>query len=402
MPKLHIAIFTDQNPGSLGGSQASVMLQKKFLEHAGHKVTVIAPQGDNPPAPGIITYPSLPLTPNREFAFTFRVFRSLKIAEHKLANQKTKVDLVHIQADNWGAIIGNLFGTRHKLPIVNTMHTNLDYALRKLLGPIFSPVTCWVLSLAYQSSGLPNGKVTTNPWVYLRSITSNAQVILSPSQHFANLAMKNGVAEVIDVLPNGVDDKFVNLDLDLPPKPKHEPGSAVTFIWSGRINPEKRIMVFLQAAKLANLNASYKIYGSGTQLEEAERFVEQHKLDDQVKFMGRLTHNDMLLEMRNADVLVQTSVGFETQGMTVYEAGVMGTPSVICDHNIAGDIPEDSYWLVKDESVEALADAIKIAAQDVEQNRSKHIDLRRSMLQSKITELQLAYYDRAIKLHQAK
>jgi glycosyltransferase involved in cell wall biosynthesis len=229
-----------------------------------------------------------------------------------------------------------------------------------------------------------------------------ADLVLAPSQHFAELAMRNNVSKVIEVLPNGVDDKFALTDLALPPKLPHTAGQPVTLLWCGRISAEKRIMTFLEAMKMAKVNAIVKIYGSGTQLDEAMKYVEVHKLGKKIKFMGRLSHNDMLLEMREVDIMVQTSVGFETQGMTVYEAGVMGTPSIICDHNIAGDIPKDSYWLVADESAEALARTITEACQDVEQNRSKVIDLRAKMLQSKITELQVDYYKKAIRAHSAR
>lgn len=400
---MHIAIFVDQNPASLGGSQASVSLQLKFLQLAGHRVTVVAPKGNTPPAPGVLTYPSLPLTLNQEFSFTFRIKRSLKVVNEKFEKLGYPIDVVHIQADNWGAAIGVKFARQHDLPLLFTMHTNLAYALNKFVGPAGTKFASFLLSSGYRlQTGLPGSKITTDPWGYLQSITKLADLVLAPSQHFADLAMRNNVSKVIEVLPNGVDDKFALTDLALPPKPAHVAGQPVTLLWCGRISAEKRIMTFLEAMKLAKVNAIVKIYGSGTQLDEAMRFVESHKLGKQIKFMGRLSHNDMLLEMREVDIMVQTSVGFETQGMTVYEAGVMGTPSIICDHNIAGDIPNDSYWLVADESAQALAKTITEACRDVEQNHSKVIDLRAKMLQSKITELQVAYYKKAIKAHGSK
>lgn len=400
---LHIAIFTDQNPASLGGSQASVTLQKKFLEAAGHRVTVFAPKGNTPPAPGVVTYPSLPLTLNGEFSFTFRIRKSLKVVNRKYQQLALPVDLVHVQADNWGASLGNKFAQQHNLPLVYTLHTNMAYALNKFVGKAGSKFVSFLLSSGYRfQTGIKNARVTTDPWKYQASITANADLVLAPSQHFADLAMKHGVAERIEVLPNGVDDKFAAKHSADIAKPKHVKGSPVELLWCGRISPEKRIMVFLEAMKLSKCNAVAKIYGSGQQLDEAQRYVQTHKLDKKVKFMGRLSHNDMLLEMRDADVLVQTSVGFETQGMTVYEAGVMGTPSIICDHNIASDVPADSYWLVADESAQALAEAITQACTDVEADRSKKIDLRAKMLQSKITELQLKYYAEALKAFKTK
>lgn len=400
---MHVVIFTDQNPASLGGNQASVSLQKRFLEFAGHRVSVVTAKGDHAPAPGVITYPSLPLTLNREFAFTLRIKRAVKVTEERLSKLGVPVDVVHIQADNWGAAIGNLFAAKHNLPVVYTLHTNLDYALKKIVGDLGAKTTALALSAGNKFlGGLKGSKITTDSWEYLAIITRNADLVLAPSQHFANLAMKHNVSKNISVLPNGVDDKFATTDLKIAPKATHKSGDPVTLIWCGRISPEKRIMVFLEAVKLAKVNALVKIYGTGSQLEDAEKFVDANRLGKTVKFMGRLSHNDMLLEMSAADIMVQTSVGFETQGMTVYEAGVMGTPSIICDHNIAGDIPEGSYWLVDDESAQSLAKTLKKACADVENNRSKVIDLREKMLQSRITELQVSYYKQAIRAHRAK
>lgn len=400
---MHVAIFLDQNPATLGGAQASVMLQKKYLEQLGHRVTVVAPQGDYPPAPGILTYPSIPLTINREFSFTFRIRHSLKVINQKFDQLGVAVDLVHNQADNWGAALATLFAKQHDLPLVFTMHTNLDYALRKFVGAGFAKVLSLALSSGYKFGAKENqSKVTTDLWRYLKTLASAADLVLTPSQHFANLAKAHDVAKDIQVLPNGVDDELAETSFAIKTKPEHLASEPTSLLWCGRISPEKRIMVLLKAMTLAKVNVELKVFGSGNQLEEAQRYVKLHKLGKKVHFMGRLNHQEMLLEMRKADVLVQTSVGFETQGMTVYEAGVMGTPSIICDHNIAADIPQDGCWLVADESAEALAESLKQASLAVESNQSKKIDLRKTMLQSRIVKLQLDYYQRAITLHDNK
>ena len=107
----------------------------------------------------------------------------------------------------------------------------------------------------------------------------------------------------------------------------------------------------------------------------------------------------MLRQLASADALIQTSVGFETQGMTVYEAGVVGTPSVLCDWNIADDLPADSYWRVDDQSVEALATTIREAYEDLKAGSGKQIDLRGEMFQSELYKKSIAIYERAIAAH---
>lgn len=400
--RLHIAIFLDQNPGTLGGAQASVVLQKKYLELAGHRVTICAPHGDFPPAPGVLTYPSLPLTLNREFAFTLQASRAIRHLNRKFASIADTIDIVHVQADNWGAAIGVRFAREHNLPLVNTLHTNLEYAVQKILGKRIGQLSVLALSTGFALvSKVPGLKSTKSAWRYLRQISKSSQMVFAPSLHFAQLAMNHGVATKIHPLSNGVDDKFATIELPAKPKKTAKDAPKVSLLWCGRVSDEKRIMPFLKAVDLAAVDCDVRVYGTGSQLAEAEAFVAKQGLSDRVKFLGRVSHNDMLLEMKEVDVLVQTSVGFETQGMTVYEAGVMGTPSVICDHNIAADLPDNSYWLVEDESVAALAKAIKTAVWDVKAGNPKHIDLRSQMLQSKLSERTLELYRQAIKLHAA-
>jgi 1,2-diacylglycerol 3-alpha-glucosyltransferase len=122
---MHILIFLDQNPASLGGVQASVLLQQKYLERAGHKVTVAAPSSKFPPKAGQILYPSFPLTPNREYAATARLTQAYNFIVAQLAKQDQPVDVVHVQADWWGALLGVGFAKRQNLPLVHTLHTQL-------------------------------------------------------------------------------------------------------------------------------------------------------------------------------------------------------------------------------------------------------------------------------------
>ncbi len=47
---MHVVMFGDQHLESLGGAQVSMRLQRRFLEKAGHTVTVVAPRMHGPRA----------------------------------------------------------------------------------------------------------------------------------------------------------------------------------------------------------------------------------------------------------------------------------------------------------------------------------------------------------------
>ena len=397
---MHILIFLDQNPASLGGVQASVLLQQKYLERAGHRVTVAAPASrfGKRSKPGQIIYPSIPLTPNREYNACVNLGGAYRQIVSEIAAMGEPVDVVHVQADWWGALLGVGFAQRQNLPLVNTLHTNLIIGVNKVVGIIGARFLFWLHSEVFGRwvEGRPwLGSV--NGWRYLRQICSRSSVVIAPSGHFARLVREMAVAADPVVIPTGVDDASLEGIIG---EPKARPTDAeVLFAWSGRFSHEKRMMEFLEAFKRASVPAKVQFFGGGPLEKQARTFIQDNGLSSQMEIVGRVTHEEMLRRLASADALIQTSVGFETQGMTVYEAGVVGTPSVICDWNIADDLPEDSHWRVSGQSVEALAEAIATTYADISEGRAKAIDLRGLMYQSQLYQRSIEVYQRAIAAH---
>jgi glycosyltransferase involved in cell wall biosynthesis len=392
---MHVVIFLDQNPASLGGVQASVLLQQKYLELAGHKVTVCAPKSRFKAAPGQIAYPSFPLSLNREYAATANLNGAYAHVVSELQKQGVPVDVVHVQADWWGALLGVLFAKRQNLPLVHTLHTQLMIGASLVVGAVGARFLIWLHSEVYcrfveerPFAGHGHG------WKYLAQVASRAQAVIAPSGHFARLAKAMGVASHIDVVPTGVDDVAL---AGLYKSPRSATDDyPVRFAWSGRFSSEKRLMEFLEAYKLADVPAVVRIYGSGPLERRARNFIKHNGLEERAIIVGRVTHQQMLTELASADALIQTSVGFETQGLTVTEAGVVGTPSVLCDWNIADDLPAESFWKVPNPSIAALAQTIRQAHADILAGRSKRIDLRNELFQSVLCQKSVDIYQRAI------
>jgi len=403
---MHILIFLDQNPASLGGVQASVLLQQKYLERAGHRVTVAAPASKfgKRSKPGQIIYPSFPLTLNREYNATARLTAAYRQIRAEILAIGEPVDVVHVQADWWGALLGAGYAVRENLPLVNTLHTNLIIGASKVVGIFGARFLFWLHSEYFGRwvDGRPwQGSV--NGWKYLRQISSRSSMVIAPSGHFARLAREMSVATQLEVVPTGVDDAALEGILSELGKAPQPTAQDVTFVWSGRFSHEKRMMEFLQAFRKANVPAKVKIFGNGPLESKARDFIAQNGLADRVTIVGRVSHEEMLRQLAQADALIQTSVGFETQGMTVYEAGVVGTPSVLCDWNIADDLPAESHWRVADsgptQEVAELAKAITTAYNDLVAGNGKHIDLRGEMFQSELYKKSIEIYDRAIVAH---
>ncbi|MFM2411855.1 MAG: hypothetical protein RLZZ587_188, partial [Actinomycetota bacterium] len=104
-----------------------------------------------------------------------------------------------------------------------------------------------------------------------------------------------------------------------------------------------------------------------------------------------LPYRDTLQVIANADVLVQSSNGFETQGMTVTEALALGTHVVVVDSDIASELPVGGYSLTKNDSASALAEALDSCHQRA--TRQQDSDFRGQFMQSARTSEMIGVYN---------
>ncbi|WP_431790384.1 glycosyltransferase [Microbacterium paraoxydans] len=372
---MHVVFFADQHLDSLGGAQVSMRLQRTFLERAGHTVTVVAPRmharrDDAAPSEGNVDLPSLPITLDREYAMTWPGRATDRALDRAMAH-RPPVDLVHVQADFWGAFIGHRFAARHGIPVVHTMHNRVDVglaAVTPLHRPVLAVLNLWRRT-ALRGIGVPVGG--SDGWSYLRGLAAGAAAVTAPSGHFARRLEQNGVARTVDVVWNGIDDDVRAQTLAAAPA-ERTPGRP-RFVWLGRMSPEKRLLPFLQAWVDAGIDAELEVIGGGGQRAAAERIVAGRA---DVRFAGRLSYAQTLERIAAADALVQTSIGFETQGMTPFEAATLGTPSVVCDPDIAAEL-QGGLWAVpttdpaargrdlEAQRIEALAATLRQAAADI-------------------------------------
>ncbi|WP_295831142.1 glycosyltransferase [uncultured Microbacterium sp.] len=385
---MHVVMFADQHLESLGGAQVSMRLQKRFLERAGHVVTVVAPRphresgGDQ----AYLDLPSIAITPDREYALAWPGARTDRFLDAEMA-ARLPVDVVHVQADFWGAFIGHRYAARHGLPVVHTMHNRVDVGI-EATAPfprvVLRALNAWARRAlpgvaaartgarggGAESGTAPRGarespgpsRGPTDGWTFLRQLARLSRAVTAPSSHFARRLEAHGVAEVVDVIWNGIDDDVLDAALSAEAS-ERRPGRP-RFIWLGRMSPEKRLLPFLEAVIASGIEAEVEIVGGGAQLRAARRLVERSSPAASIIFAGRLPYTETLRRLADADAVVQTSIGFETQGMTVFEAASLGTPAVVSDPDIAAELGS-GVWAVADATVPALAEALRTAAADI-------------------------------------
>ena len=355
-------MFSDQHADSLGGVQVSLRLQKRFLEKAGHTVTVCAPKmhREHPGDPDYVDTPSVPITLDREYSMTLVSRRTDRFLDAALAT-RPPVDIVHVQADYWGAMLGYRYAARHGIRTVHTFHNHMEFGIEQVV-PFPRLAVRGLLWWQHRVLKPTRSRLAPSAWSFLNELAVRADASTAPSGHFASLLERKGVAADVDVIWTGADDAVVEEVLaDAVPRQRSRP----LFVWMGRMSAEKRILEYLEAIRVADVDAEFRLYGAGLLLSKAQAFVRDHGLVGRVRFAGKVPYRDALTAIASADALVQTSIGFETQGMTVFEAAALGTPSIVSDPNIAGELPKGTYWQPDDGSVAALAEAIRRVAADV-------------------------------------
>lgn len=406
---MHVVFFSDQHLESFGGAQVSMRLQRRFLEAAGHVVSVVAPRMHGPRGralaadPGSLDMPSIPITPDREYSLTWPGRRTDAWVDAALA-ARPPVDVVHVQADFWGAFVGHRYAARHGLPVVHTMHNRVDVGI-EATAP-FPGLVLRVLN-AWERRALGDPSPGGDGWAYLRRLAAHADAVTAPSAHFAHRLERHGVVPrggaTVDVAWNGMDDAVLDAVLAEPRRARG--GDPVRLLWMGRMSPEKRLLPFLEAVSASGIRAEVEVLGGGGQLRSAQRLVERLRPTASIVFAGRVPYAASLARLRSADALVQTSIGFETQGMTPFEAAALGTPSVISDPDIARELGA-GFWAVgggadaapsaADPSVGALAEALRRAVDDIEAGRPVPVDprVRELFRQSSRTAAMLTVYER--------
>ena len=389
---MHVLIFCEQHPFTLGGAQVSVNLQAEFLERAGHTVTFVSPSLRGGPVNDerYVDLPSFAVPTVKEYTWLWpRMSHLVFIAE--ALKSRPPVDIIHVQSDFWGAALGYRFADQNSIPLVHTMHHRLDVGVD---GSIPFPWIFYAMLGQWQkwSLGRRFGGRPTNAFDYLGGYARHADVVTAPSRHFAKLLTAKGVTSRrnpdIAVVPTGVNDDVLD-SVAHSPRNKNSPPVVA---WVGRFSPEKRLLEFLDGVARATEPLAVVVAGDGALASKAKSIAGPN-----VEFLGAVSYDRAIEVIADADFLVQSSNNFETQGMTVTEAVSMGTHVIIVDADIAGDLPSGSYTLASGLTAIEMATALDGAIrQHVPAAGERDLGHLVEFRQSRRTEQMLDQYRRAL------
>ena len=239
---MRIAFFTDVFLEIPGGIPSSIKAQKTALESLGHHVTIFCP-GWKKQQPGISMNKQSRLSSSKNSNEDIIIVPSFKLLRPNgapLAKSPTKIikyinklypnfsssfDLVHVHYEASCSIAGVKLAKKYHLKLVQTMHgrediaiyTNVPTPLNYLVAPLLNflhqkslkSIQKRKITLPQKDDYLIKTSVHRNMWELMIRQASLADIVISPSQHFAKNLEHYHAAKTVHVVSNGIDDELL-------------------------------------------------------------------------------------------------------------------------------------------------------------------------------------------------
>lgn len=270
----------------------------------------------------------------------FPLFPEYKIAINTgwLKKRVADFDVIHNHTPYGMFYYGWNIARSLQKPLVGTFHTD--------------PAAVFGALLATESRfGRPATKIT---WKYLIGIYNKCDTVIAVSGWLARELKKLGMKAPIEIIPNGLDVKKFNPDVDHKAfKEKYDLPDKPIVLFLGRLQHKKDPETFVRAALASKSDATFVLSGHG----ELEGDLKQLAGDDpRIKFLGFLPSEMVPPAYAAADLFIFPSE-METQGMVVLEAMACGTPCVATDVGISSDVLKPEY-IVQPKDFKGIAERV--------------------------------------------
>lgn len=334
----------------IGGAQTHLLSLLKEAVKRGHDVSLISSPG------GWLEDQCVDLNikfiPNKFFKNSYNPFNLIKsVFLVRKILKKEKPDIIHCHSGG-GGFYGRLAAFGLPIKKVFTAH-----------GWSFRP-------------GVP---------FFQKCISFVAEFLMKPltdkvicvSSYDQKIGLKYGILnkEKSVVVHNGV---------DVPEAFSKEEKEKINIIFVGRLSKPKRQDIFLDSISILTKDLKEKItvniFGSGENEELLRQKSSRFGLQSLVKFNTSLSHESMLGEYKNADILVLVS-DYEAFPMVIIEAMSYGVPVVASS---VGGIPEvvnnSNGILLQENTKERLKDALVSLIENKAERLSMNENARKTVL----------------------
>jgi len=250
---------------------------------------------------------------------------------------------------------------RLKKPFVTTIHAVPLSELRILIN---SPISHWT----FRDFGYHILEYPIQDFL-IRSCLAYSDHIVACS--FATLnelrkAYNNLVMNNVSVICNGINfDEIDNAKIDYENATSQ---GSFSIVFAGRLFWVKGVMFLLRAFEIVRrdfADLDLKIFGKGPLEQRIKKFVSHAGLKDRVHVRGYVPHEDLITEVKKADIVVVPSI-IEAQPMFMLEAMACKKPVIAFDLPFAREIIVDMHngLLAKVYDVKDLSNKIQLLLSD--------------------------------------
>jgi len=298
---MRIAMLVDSHHPIRDGVVEAIDILWNGLRERGHDVLLIAPDpGKEQRMDGVHYIPSKKF---RNFDYYLPVIPSDSIFELKEFN----ADVINVHGFAFMAVRGVASAKILGKPAVVTFHTPVWNMLRD-----YSPI---------------DPELAENVgWTYFRNVFKRADATVAQTRSVANELTENGVKANIRVIPTGVNTETFKPDIDGSTiRSRYGLDERKVIIHVGRLCPEKRIDILIEAFAELDENIVLLVVGKGTLEETLKEMAERKGLNERVIFTGFVSDEELPLFYAAADAAASSS-GYEAQCLTILNAMACGLP----------------------------------------------------------------------------
>ena len=341
---LRVGLFCESFLPVIDGVGRVVHAYARFLSRMGHEVTVAVPRyGASPRGEGAFrlvdwrsfTVPRAPL---------YRIGVSALDASYRKRIQKIEMDIVHAHSPFSAGTAARHAARRLGVPLVFTFHSKFsdDFYMATRSRPLAKAAGRYV--------GL-----------FMRSCDE----VWAVSEGSVSVIREYGFKGPVRVMLNGADLRSPNPGAAETAAKRFGLGDAPVLFYAGHLEWKKNLLLILRAAALLKgqgLRFQLVLAGQGKDREAVQKKALELGLQETLLLTGHLTDTALLDGLyQRASLFVFPSL-YDTSGMVVREAAVMGTPSVLIrGSNAAEGIKDKLNGFLCENSPESLAQAIRDA-----------------------------------------
>lgn len=157
-----------------------------------------------------------------------------------------------------------------------------------------------------------------------------------------------------------------------------------TFVFAGRIHYDKGIDILIKATQLLlNKRQDFRVLviGDGPKLKRFKKLSSQLNVLNYVNFLGKLSHEEVLVRIKNALALVYPSRWEEPVGYTVLEASSVQTCSIVSKMGVLLEVASPSSFFFENEDVTTLTHYLNYCLDNPEEVIERGLEARKYVAQ---------------------